>query len=69
LQDQPRGAAGAIKGPFEILNVGSNKHAFSLRELLGRITDAEEVITLMRRTYPGCVGVVNTDDLTIEEDS
>jgi hypothetical protein len=24
LQDQPKGAAGAINGPFEILNVGSN---------------------------------------------
>jgi hypothetical protein len=69
LQDQPRGAAGAIKGPFEILNVGNNKHAVSLRELLGQITDAKEVITVLRRSYHACVSVVDVDMLVVEEDS
>jgi hypothetical protein len=69
LQDQPKGEAGPIKGKFQILALGNNKHALSLLELLGATTDAEEVVTILRRSYPACVSVVNANILTIEGES
>jgi hypothetical protein len=66
LQDQPKGTTGPIQGRFEILDVGNNKHADSLLELVGRTTDAEALITVLRRTYPTCVSVVNANSLTVE---
>jgi hypothetical protein len=66
LQDQPKGEGGPIKGRFEILDVGDNKHSDSLQELLGATTDAEEVITVIRRAHPGCVSVVNANLLMVE---
>jgi hypothetical protein len=64
LQDQPKGGGGPIKGKFQILDVGDNKHSDSLRELLGAPTDAEEVVIIIRRTYPSCVNIVNANILT-----
>jgi hypothetical protein len=66
LQDQPRPAEGALKGQFQILDVGDNKHSDSLRELLGATTNAEEVVTIIRRTRPSCVNIVNANILTVE---
>src|SRR5207245_5149226 len=66
LQDQPRGDGGPIKGALQILDVGDNKHSESLRTLLGRSTNAEEVITLIRTAHPSCVNVVNANILTVE---
>jgi hypothetical protein len=66
LQDQPKGDGGPIKGWLEILDVGDNKHSESLRRLLGRTTDAGEVITLIRTAHPSCVNVVNANILTVE---
>jgi hypothetical protein len=40
---------GPVRGRFEILDVGNNKHTISLMRLLGVTTDAEEVLTLLRR--------------------
>jgi hypothetical protein len=68
LQDHPKGATGPIQGRFEILNVGNNKHADSLLELVGRTTDAEVLITVLRRTYPTRVSVVNASSLTVEKE-
>ena len=67
LHDQPRGQGGPIQGSFQILNVGDNKHAEFLEGLLGRATDAEEVVRLIRRKYPGCVSIVNASILVLEE--
>jgi hypothetical protein len=69
LEDQPKGETGPIKGRFQILEVGHNKHAPALLELLGATTDAEEVIIVLRRSYPACVSVVNANILTVEGDS
>jgi hypothetical protein len=68
MQDQSKGTTGPIQGRFEILDVGNNKHANSLLELVGRTTDAEAVLTILRRTYASCVSVVNANILTVEEE-
>jgi len=66
LQDQPKGDGGPIKGELQILDVGNNKHSESLRKLLGRTTDAEEVVSLIRAAHPSCVSVVNANILAVE---
>jgi hypothetical protein len=68
LQGQEPGHAGPIRGRFVILDAGQNRHADALAALLGRPTDALEVLALIRRKYPGCVSVVNTDLLAVEGD-
>ncbi|SRR6266851_3937067 len=68
LQDQSRGTGGPISGRFHILNAGDNKHADSLSTLLGRATDAEEVIRTIRREHPQCVNVVNANILIVEKE-
>jgi hypothetical protein len=35
--------------------------------LLGRTTNAEEVVRLIRREHPGCVSIVNANILVLEE--
>ena len=67
LQDQPKGQGGPIGGSFQILDVGNNKHSEFLEGLLGRTTDAEEVVRLIRREHPGCVSIVNANILVREE--
>jgi hypothetical protein len=69
LQDQARGQGGPIGGPFQILDVGNNKYSEFLEGLLGRTTHAEEVVRIIRREYPGCVNIVNTNILVVEEGS
>lgn len=66
LQNQSRGDTGAIRGGFVILNVGDNKHSESLQPLLGEVTDAVEVIKLLRQYHPGCVSVANANILASE---
>jgi hypothetical protein len=68
LQDQPRGQGGALSGSFQILNVGDNKYAEFLEGLLGRATDAEEVVRTIRREYRQCVSIVNTNVLIVEKE-
>jgi hypothetical protein len=65
-QDQPRGHDGAITGTFQILGVGDNKHSQALHGLLGKMTSSEEIIGIIRREYPGCVHVANTNILVLE---
>jgi hypothetical protein len=67
LQDQPKGEPGPIRGRFLILDVGNNKHSISLMQFLGVTTDAQELVTVLRRSYPACVNVVNANILTVEE--
>jgi hypothetical protein len=67
LQGQEPRHAGPIRGRFVILDVGQNRHSDSLTALLGRPTDALEVLARIRRGYPGCVSVVNTNLLAVEE--
>jgi hypothetical protein len=69
LHDQPRGQSGPIQGSFQILDVGDNKHSELLEGLLGRATDAEEVVHLIRTEHPGCVSIVNANILVLEEGS
>jgi hypothetical protein len=66
-RDQPRSVGGPIDGPFEILDAGTGKHAAALRPLLGRATDAAEVLRVIRRGFPQCVNVVNANILVVEE--
>jgi hypothetical protein len=67
-QEQAKGHDGGIKGPFLILDAGDNKHAAVLCGLLQRTTDAQEVLALIRRKYPGCVSVVNANILVAGQD-
>jgi hypothetical protein len=69
LEDQPRGGGGPIRGSFQILNVGDNKYSEFLEALLGRATEAEEVVRLIRREHPLCVSIVNANILVLEEGS
>jgi hypothetical protein len=66
LQEQPKGTTGPLQGPFEIIDVGKNKHSDSLLRFLGVTTEAEEVIIVLRRSYPSCVSIVNASLLAVE---
>jgi hypothetical protein len=68
LQEQTKGNDGGIKGSFLILDEGNNKHSPVLRGLLRRMTNAEEVLGLIRREHPGCVSVVNANILVANQD-
>jgi hypothetical protein len=68
LQDQTTGNDGPIKGTFLILDLGSNRHSQSLRVLLHQVTDAAEVVELIRQEHPGCVNVANAGSLVLEQD-
>ena len=65
-QAQIRGSDGPIKGNFVILDVGDNKHSDSLAPLLNQMTNAAEVLRLIRERHPGCVSVANTNILVAE---
>lgn len=67
LCDQPRGHSGALRGAFVILDVGDNKHSHALYALLGRETDAAEVLRVTRSDSPSCVSVANTNILAPED--
>ncbi len=67
LCEQPKGHGGPLRGAFVILDAGDNKHSAALLGLLGRETDAAEVLRVSRRTSPGCVSVANTNILVPEE--
>jgi len=67
LQEQTRGHGGGIKGNFVILDAGDNKHSPSLEALLGRVTDADEVLRVIRQESPGCVSVANANILAVEQ--
>jgi hypothetical protein len=66
FRDQTRGHGGPIQGPFEILDVGDNKHSPFLEALLGGPTDAEEVLRTIRQGFANCVSVVNANVLTVD---
>jgi hypothetical protein len=68
LGDQARGNRGGIRGPFVLLDAGNNKHADALRPLVGRETNAEEILGVIRRDSPSCVSVANANILVPEED-
>jgi hypothetical protein len=56
-----------LKGSFVILDVGDNKHTDALFNLLGKVTDAAEVLAVIRERSKGCVSVVNRNVLALEE--
>src|SRR5437763_799566 len=66
FESQSRGHGGAIRGRFEILDFGDNKHSPALQGLLGASTDAEEVLHLIRQEHAMCINVVNANTLTAE---
>jgi hypothetical protein len=66
LFPQEKGDAGPLRGPFVLLDAGDNKHADALSGLLGKTTDAVEVLKTIREVSPGCVSVVNTNILAVE---
>ena len=49
-----------------LVDVGDNKHSPFLERLLGRTTDAEEVLRVIRQGSAACVSVVNANILTVE---
>jgi hypothetical protein len=65
-QAQVRGSDGPIQGSFVIMDVGDNKHSESLAPLLNRMTNAAEVLKLIRERHPGCVSVTNANILVVE---
>ena len=67
LCEQLRGRPGPLQGTFVILDVGDNKHSDDLRPLLGRETNAEEVLRVNRRNFPSCLNVANANILVSEE--
>lgn len=67
-EDQKPGSAGPITGRFMILDVGNNMHSGALHELLDVLTDAEQVVRVIRQDHPSCVSVVNVNILTLEGD-
>jgi hypothetical protein len=69
LQTQTSGTDGPLKGGFAIIDVGDNKHSRALEPLLHQMTDAAEVLSIIRQEYAGCVSVVNTNILVPEDPS
>jgi hypothetical protein len=67
VRSQTTSAGGPIDGSFRVLDVGSDRHSVVLRELGDRLTDAEEVLRLIRRGHPQCVSVVNANSLVVQE--
>ncbi len=67
LQDQTRGNDGTIEGRFLILAVGDNEHSKSLKPLLYRATNAQEVHALVRQRHPRCENLANANVLVVEE--
>ena len=67
LQGQSKGSDGPVRGRFAILDVGDNMHSGALAHLLHQVTDAAEVLAIIRRGHAGCVSVVNTNILVLEE--
>ncbi|HEV3261929.1 MAG TPA: hypothetical protein VG013_34075 [Gemmataceae bacterium] len=68
LQEQPRGHDGGIQGNFVILDVGNNLHSPALKALLQKVTDAEEVLEIIRQRHASCVNIANTNILALEQD-
>jgi hypothetical protein len=68
LQDQRKGQDGPLTGQFVILDVGQNMHSASLAALLGKVTDAAEVLAAIRRNHRGCVSVANARVLCLEQE-
>src|SRR3954464_14036419 len=52
--------------PGVLPDVGDNKHSESLAGLLQTVTNAEEVLGVIRRLYVGCVNVANANILALE---
>jgi hypothetical protein len=67
LQEQAKGSVGVVKGPFVILDVGDNMHSEALEALLDTVTDAQEVLGIIRAEHPGCVNVANSNILVVQE--
>ena len=67
-QAQSRGHDGPIEGPFVIFDAGVNRHTETLIPLLNKVTNAQEVLALLRQKHPTCVNVVNASTLTVETD-
>jgi hypothetical protein len=67
LQDQKKGNGGPLTGDFVILDVGDNKHSAALEELLDQVTNAQEVLRLIRGQYSSCVSVANGNILALEQ--
>jgi hypothetical protein len=66
FEQQPKGGFGPIQGRFVLLAAGDNKHSAVLGGLVGKETDAPEVLRLIREDSPGCLSVVNTNILVLE---
>jgi hypothetical protein len=69
VQSQAPGHGGAIQGSFEIIDAGDNKHAPFLEALVGKPTDAAEVLRIIRQENAMCVSVVNANSLTVETEA
>ena len=67
LQEQKKGNGGPIAGDFVILDVGDNKHSAALEELLDQVTNAQEVLRLIRTQSSSCVSVANGNILALEQ--
>ncbi|HEY7156436.1 MAG TPA: hypothetical protein VH575_20885 [Gemmataceae bacterium] len=67
LCEQPKGHGGALQGAFVILDAGDNKHSHALHALLGRETDASEVLRVIRSDSPSSVSVANANILVPED--
>lgn len=65
---QARGHDGALQGPFVILELGDTVHASALYALRDRLTDAAEVVRLIRQQSPGCVSIANANILSLAPD-
>jgi len=66
MQAQARGNEGPIQGPFIITDSGNNRHSSVLESLLNQVTDASQVVALLRQKHPNCVNVVNANSLVLD---
>jgi hypothetical protein len=67
LHEQARGQGRAVAGDFVLLDVGNNTFSESLKTLLHKETDAEQVMAVLRRRHAGYANIANTNALVLEQ--
>src|SRR5947209_7779476 len=67
LRQQPKGDGGPLQGPLILLDAGDNLHSEFLKPLLNKLTDAWEILRIIRQRHPGRLNIANARILAVEE--
>jgi hypothetical protein len=65
-EEQMPGKDGPITGPFMIVDAGENKYSLALKPFLHQVTNAAELLKVLRSHSPIFLHVANMNILTVE---